>query len=385
MEIGNNNQNLKLEYPDFFKQHKNTKGCEKLFFDLSGVTLKDFLSQKYVTEGLTPKEIASIFGCSYSTIYLKLKFYKLNRNCHDAKIVARKRKIRIGEYNKTPTDIETETGRKFLDIIVELTNQGLSPSEIARELKLSNQTYIRQFIKKDEYKTIEVLYPNIFKNKRSLEENEKIFYETTGKNLKDFLYQKYVTEKFSTYKISPLFGCDASTIYKKLKYYGFSRNLKEARDILIKNGEIDYAKISWKRRQTSKKSLANSNNQDMALEILKSKFEFHLINSGIKNLEIVVGYNDWCIIPGKEVDIPIIIFDLENGNVYKFSIEYNGCYWHQNKNKSDTDKGTFLHFNGWTHKIILDNLSNHKIEIEIENVVNEIIDSTLSERKTFNN
>lgn len=376
----NSNQNLNPMYPNFFKQHKNTKEYEKLFFELSGMQLKDFLFDKYVTKLLTPYEVAAFFGCSYSTIYNKLKYYGLNRSNLEDAINKRKKIKKTGEYTKTPVDIEIETGRKFIDIITELTNDGLSPSEIARKLKLTNQTHVRQAFNKSKYKSEQILFHNIFKQKRPIKISEKIFFEKTGENLRDFLFKKHVTDELSTYKIAPMFGCDNSTTYDKLVYYGFARDLKTSRDILIKNGDINYAEINWKGRQTANKSRSNSNSQDMTFEIFKSKLELCLINKDITDVEILTSCGQWCILIGREVDITITIFDLTNNNYYKIAVEYNSDYWHRNREKNDADKKFFLVKNGWTYAVIPDNLSNKKIEITFEKVVNEIMQDINTDR-----
>lgn len=381
-EVICNNSNLDLNpiYPDFFRQRKNTVEYEKLFFELSGMQLQDFLFDKYVTNELPISKIASFFNCSYTTIYLKLKHYNLNRNVHEAAIVERKKVIKKGEYTNTPLDIEIKTGRKFIDIITELTNEGLSPSEIGIKLKLTNQTHIRQAFNMSKYKNQEVLFPNIFKQKRPIECSERLFFEKTGENLRNFLFEKHITSGFSTYEIAPMFGCDNSTIHDKLVHYGFARNLKESRRELIKRGIINYPEINWKGRQTSKKSSSHSNNQDMALGIFKIKFELHKINRDITDINIIIGSNEWCILIGKEVDIAICIFDETNDNYYRIAVEYNSDYWHKNRLKCDADKESFLVKKGWAYTVIPDNLSNEKIEIEIEKVINKIIKDIKADR-----
>lgn len=353
---------------------------EANFLEFTGISLKDFLVENYTNNFMNAKEIADLIGCSEGTIYKWLKFYKLNRNSYDGAVAVRKKSKRKGEYANTPIDIEIKTGRPFIDIIRELNEKGLSPSEMARELKLTNQTHIRKVIKEEEYKNIPQIYPNVFKKGRRFTQCEEIFYEKTGLNLRDVLYDKYVNEGLSTYKIAALFKTDNGTIYNKIKIYGFNRDRKSARKKLIENGDVNYKEIGYKARATMKKSISHSNNQEMARELFKAKFEKRILfDDSIKNLEVIIGYNEWSILKVKEVDIPIIIYDNKFDVFYKYAIEYNGDKWHTlNKTK---DKMKMLNDSRWKFKIVVDDLSFEKIEIQIEKIVNEIISEVLKNQK----
>lgn len=375
------NSNTDSIYSNIFKNNHSIEDLEKAFYELSGMNLKDFLYEKHIKEGLPPTKIAPLFGCSVSSIYLKLKHYGFNRSCRDASIAKEKKEHRKGIYTKTPLQIELETGRKFEDIVNEYMNLGLAPSEIAKKLKLTNQTHIRKILKENEYKQIEILYPNIFKNGRKLYECEELFFKLTGMNLKEFLHQKYVEEGLSTYEIAAMFGCVNKVIHQKLKKYGFSRNLSEARKVLMKNGKINYTEIGNKSRSTSKKTYTHSNNQNLAREILKEKFENIFLSPETDGLELVTGYQEWCILRDKEVDIPIIIIDKTIEKFHKISIEYNGKHWHDEER--DFKKKSLLTDSDWNYNLVLDNLSYAKIEEQIESVCNDIISFALDYRNYY--
>ena len=358
-------------------QGKKLEEAERLFFEKTDITLKEFLSQKYVKEGITTKQLAAMFDCSNSTMYLKLKGYNIARNPMESTrnfLLRQNKKIRT-QFNKKPSDIEFETGKKFVDVVKEYLSQGYAPSEIARELKLANQSNIQKILKALERGNQEVVYPNIFGNNRKIEKSEQLFFENFGMNLREFLYQKYVSEKYSTYEIAPLFGVTASTIYQKVKFYGFSRNLGEARRLLIDKGDINYKKILIKSKKTSRKSSSNSNNQEFIRDIFKYHFENICCEEQFEHIEVVIGYDDWSILKDKEIDIPIIIINNQTNQFFKFAIEFNGKHVHstQERTKNDEKKVKRLVSNGWTFYEIWDSPYHSVMEGDVIKIVDLII------------
>lgn len=62
--------------------------------------------------------------------------------------------------------------------------------------------------------------------------------------------------------------------------------------------------------------------------------------------EVIVGLNNISILnKGYEIDIPIII--IKNGRLYKFAIEYNGSYWHRDKER-DLEKSIEIKDKGYS-------------------------------------
>lgn len=365
-----------INYPNIFKNRHSRKEEEDIFYKLTGINLKDFLYEKYINENLTIDDIAKIFSCSYTTIYNRIKYYGFNRSVRENEILKRKNIQRNGEYTKTPLDIEIETGRKFTDIVLEYTEQGLAPSEIARKLKLTNQTHIKKTLKQLEYNKIEPLYPDVFKNRRTLNQCEKIFLDKYRMNLKDFLYQKHVVEGLSTYAIAPLFGCNNSSIHNHLKHYGFANNLSQARKRLIKDGAINYNDIFHKGRATAQKSQAKSNAEEWTRYIFKNKLYEKVIRHNLEILELITGVNELNILHGKEVDMAFIIINTKLNKFFKFAIEFNGNYWHKDIER-DIEKSENLASKNWICYTITDDLSNMKIEDKIDDICNKIANNVL--------
>lgn len=280
--------------------------------------------------------------------------------------------------HKTRTDIEKETGRKFIDICKELREEGLSPSEIARKLNLSSPNvvtgafYNEKIEKKREISTATLT--DLFGGKKQA--FEKKFTEQMKMHPKDFFYQKYIAEQLSIMDIALMFGVSSKTIGRYLKYFNISKSMAQSRQDAISKGKIDYEKIVRKARRTTKKTrfvYDNTNPQVMACEIFKEKFESLLAHYNLSDIEVVVGYNEWGILKSKEVDIPIIIINTNKNTFSKYAIEYNGEIWHSDEHR-DKNKQEYLTLKGWGYYTILDsNGSLIKIRNQIDKIVKDII------------
>lgn len=278
------------------------------------------------------------------------------------------------EYNKTPRDIEKETGKKFIDLCKDYVTKGFSPTEIAKELKLKSSAYISQTLNREIYNQKksdkeDLLHDFNYTHKSTI---EKLFPDLFGMSYREFLNQKYVIEKMSTKDVSLLLNIEPKTLNRHLNQYGLVKTLSEARQDAIHNGLIDYDKINAKARKTKNKSIVWSSKQEVAREVLKSFFE-EFINTNNIDCEIIIGFNEWGILKDKEIDIPIIIIDQKNYNYKKYSIEYSGKHWHIDREGEDKEKESRLKTNGWKHFIIWDSPTNSKVESDVIKVAEEII------------
>lgn len=379
----------------------STSKIEEIVKKNTGKEFKEILFELYTVKDEPIKEISELFACSDSTIRQKIKEYKLLRSesystkkrreitqkiKKNNKIIANKKKsnkkqTKIDDtldklnriYIKTPKDIEEETGKVFVEIVQDYIKKGYSPSQIAKELKLNNQTHIQKSIKNLEYSNQEIIYPNIFGKGKRLKDSERLFYETTGLSLIEFLKSKYVDEGLSTHAIAPLFGTSAGTILSKLKAYGLNRNLSEARKLLIEKGEINYSQIHVKRTITVENEDNDSKTQRLAGEL----FHIHLadILADIDEVEVVIGYNNWFILNNKEVDIPIIVIDKKIEKIYKYAIEYQGEHVHSSdeRKKSDIAKKDRLENSDWIYFALWDSPYFNIIENRVIEIIKEII------------
>lgn len=282
--------------------------------------------------------------------------------------------VRSLGYNKTPKIIEKETGRKFTDICSEMLQQGLSPTEIARELRLKSSQFIKSTIYVENTKgSLETsLFPTLFEAVKNGARIQEEFYKHTGIQYKDFLYQKYIQEGLSYYEIAELLGCITyKSVCNHVRKYGFAKNKSQARQDAIKKGKIDYRNIIASTKKTARKSNTYSNVQEMVRDIFKEEFLDALLIKGLDNVEVIIGFNDWGILKSKEVDIPIIVIE---GNVFKkYSVELNSD-WHEERVDSDNKKALDLEKKGWNHFELFYNSSNFgELSNDVKNIVDKII------------
>jgi hypothetical protein len=289
------------------------------------------------------------------------------------------------EY-KTVSDIKKEYGSSFTELCNEFFKEGYSISEISRILNLKAPSSVTSGIRQE----AELKKKSENKLNRSEKENysrlklkqfENKFYANTGIELKVFIKQKYVEEKWSLRELTEYFGRDLNNFIKTMKIYGIKiRNLSESRISAIETGKINYSKINAKSRKSTLKARYNNvlNNytpQEMFRDYIKEAMENYFIENNIRHFEVIIGFNNWGILFDSEVDIPIVIFNSFNGKYMKFSIEYSGKLWHEVREEVDSMKKERLLLKGWIHFDIIEyrNNTNEDIINNAKDTVNRII------------
>lgn len=288
------------------------------------------------------------------------------------------------ENYKTITQIELETGKQFIDIYNELSEKGLSQTEIARQLGLRGPHIISSYLHKIKLRSREKKVSNI---RKKLEENnlgfdirnlENIFPKLFNIEYRDFLYQKYIIEGYSKVELAELLGCSIESVERHLKLYNIKKSLSQARQDAIERGKVNYKTILSKARKTLKKSKHNSYSQELIHTLIQEELTNILAKNNIDHLEVVVGLNEWGILRDKEVDIPIIIIDLKNNTFSKYSLEVQGEYWHRERQSHDKNKSMRLTKNGWKHFEIETSNIFSEVDNSVKNIAKHIIDDFLN-------
>lgn len=357
----------------FNKNMKRTSlsDYEKLFKEATNKDYKEYLYNAFINEDKTSDEIANYLNMKLSILKNHLKHYGIKKDyVPDTDSV----------MNKTPSMIEKETGRKFVDIYNELANQGLSLTEITMKLHIKNistvSTYLHRIKQQEKGFDESKLIIKGLKGK-GIDYIEKMFREQLGIEYKDFLKQKYIDEGFPISHIVELTGISNKNIERRLKEYGFRKTRSQIRQEQMKRGTINYDKILSKGRK-SRNNSKSSHKQDLLINLLKYKLE-SMFNE-LENIEIIIGYNEYCILGSMEVDIPIIIF--KDDKVYKIAIEYDGDVWHKDREDINIDKEIKLIENKWFFIQIEETNSESSSLGKVEEKVNLIIDQI---KKYINN
>lgn len=345
------------------------KEYEQTFFEATGIEYRTFLEQKFIYDGYSKPEIASMLGLKVSKVVSQLSNYDILKSNYTNDLESG------DKYTKTITMIEKETGRKFKDIYDELVDQGLTVTEIAAKLELKTMsaisTHLYRLKREEERKTNNKLIVQGLSGQMP-DVVERMFREQTGMEIKDFLKEKYIDEGLSLDDLADLLGMSARRLGDKVKNYGIYKTVSQSRQDAMKNGTLNYNEIHKKARLSRAKNFSRSSKQDMFRELIKHHAQ-NLLNE-YRDIEIITGYNEYSILDTLEIDIPIIIFYKEK--VIKLAIEYDGDYWHENR-ENDIEKDKLLKEKKW-NLIRVEELGNKGnnlvlLETKAKNVINEII------------
>jgi transposase len=314
----------------------------------TGITYKELLYQLYITDKLSKNQVAQRLGLSSNRIERHLVKYNIKR------VYVNQSKGK--KYSKTPSDIQNETGRPFVEVVKELMDQGLSITEVTKQLELKSVSMVSQKLHLYQHEQeMKLLTDNDFvlPGLKALKTKgvEKRFREQLGIEYKDWLKQKYIDEGLSPFDIQKLTNISIPTLLKNFSLYGINKSLSQSRKDSIRTGKINYKDITSKSRKTMNKT-TSSNKQELMRDTIKYYLEKQINQLKENNIEIVVGFNDWGILEFKEVDIPIIV--IKGDKIRKYSVEVNGENWHEPLKESDQLKTNELINKGWNHFIFKD-------------------------------
>ena len=154
-----------------------------------------------------------------------------------------------------------------------------------------------------------------------------------------------------------------------LKELGLARTQKEA--AILANPKRDWTEILTKGRKTllERNRVGSSDKEDYLRQ--KINIELHL---KFPDLEFIVGANNRTVLKGKEIDIPIIA--IKRNKIVRIAVEYNGWYWHKDKEEKDDIKKKELENLGYKVFIVASKkgASPKQINKDIDNVINSIVE-----------
>lgn len=144
------------------------------------------------------------------------------------------------------------------------------------------------------------------------------------------MYIFYLND-MSLAEIANIYGRSTRAIQNIFKKINLNRDKFEAQRIAVK--KRDYAKIRKTYKKTMKERFVE--NQLFGSKIEQYiRLEFSQKLNDLLPYESIVGINT--VTNTGELDIPIIIF--KNDKVYRFGVEVDGTYFHENKVMKDTKK-----------------------------------------------
>lgn len=152
-----------------------------------------------------------------------------------------------------------------------------------------------------------------------------------------------------------MFDEKPDTMFRKLKKIGLSLSPTEAAENVTKRGRRDSAKALSKGRLTRLRNIeenggGGSKNENIFRNYIATVMHEYLPT---EKYEYVIGVNAINIIGNKEIDVPIMIYDVESQVIHRFAVEYNGDCYHMEEN--DKEKEQLLHEKGWKYIAVFEN------------------------------
>lgn len=168
---------------------------------------------------------------------------------------------------------------------------------------------------------------------------------------------------YSTSDIAKRYNVTVRAIQIHLKKIGLVRDKYEAQ--AIAKTKRNYKDIILKGKNTMLKNGIGTSNKE---EYLRKRLNIELQLNFPKD-DVIVGLNNTTVLDGKEIDIPIVV--IRGNKVIKIAVEYDGYYWHKNKN-SKVDP---LKEKGYKLFIVCskENATDKQINEDIETTIKEVI------------
>jgi len=188
------------------------------------------------------------------------------------------------------------------------------------------------------------------------------------------IYKMRYIFKYTTGEIANCFLTrNERSVQAWLKTLKWQLDMFEVQKRIVDRGRRDYKQIRNKSKETKLQRM-NSKPE----EYTRQKLNVYLPQI-MPDKEIVVGLNNVSILNGgSEIDIPILI--LSEGKIYKYAVEYNGGYWHNEdnrhkdiiKNKATKEKGYKMYIFE-VFKNATENQTREEIDKQIESLCEDIL------------
>lgn len=168
-------------------------------------------------------------------------------------------------------------------------------------------------------------------------------------------YYLCVEKHLSARDIMSLFDFTYGTVHLRLKNLGLNLSHEEGIEAKKNRKSQDYGKSfrSGQRTRTKHHSSTSTKNEDRT-RIRISQFIDECLNDS--KYETIVGLSNTAILGGREIDIPVVIYNRENNRIYRFAVEYNGDYYHSEER--DTDKKMLAKQKSWHYLAIVESSSS---------------------------
>ena len=203
--------------------------------------------------------------------------------------------------------------------------------------------------------------------------------------IKKMYFFVYAAE-LCTSEIALIFGKDRLTISKVLRSFGMNVSRKEARKRIEKSGRGNHRQsLIVSKKAMLNRAIKNGVTGNNSENICRASIETHLYTFlDVNRYEFIVGLSSYAIIPPKEIDIPIIIYEKETNTYYRYAIELDGDIWHKKIKEYDIEKNNVIMKTDW--KLIRiwfesKEKSKEKIEAGFRKIADDVCEIISSDMK----
>ncbi len=165
-------------------------------------------------------------------------------------------------------------------------------------------------------------------------------------------------QKLTTWQIATYYNIDQRYFQRRIKNLGLNKTHRDGNIDAVKQRVREYDKIQKSRRKTT---LEYMSEQFLMGSIKENYFRTYLAETlpeyiNTQNYDVIVGVNTLNI---REIDIPIMIYNISNGQVTRICVEYHGESFH--RNDSDKKKNQLIQ-RGWKYIAIWDVSTNVELK-----------------------
>ena len=172
------------------------------------------------------------------------------------------------------------------------------------------------------------------------------------------LYYLIFEKKYSAKQLMPVINLSHGTLQTQLRNLGLNLKHEEGIERKKERRSHNYEKsIRAGKKTRAKFQFENisldSKNQDYVRTQL-ANYIYDYFDS--KRYEAIIGISNTGILGTLEIDIPAIIYDVVEHQVYRFAVEYNGSFFHSTT--KDENKKELAKMKGWYYLAIIETSSD---------------------------
>lgn len=203
-------------------------------------------------------------------------------------------------------------------------------------------------------------------SKEETELNEVLKKVKKYKNQRQFRYftseEEYIRvlayysciKKLSRKQLARITGDNYNTIATRLVNYGINNTVEEGYRRKKENGTQDYHRTIIAGKTTTRKAQVDnlssgSEKQLYARNYLADKIGIYF---SPEEFDAIVGCSNTGILGAKEIDIPIIIYNIKSKKLIRIALEYNGDPFHDEE--KDMEKKKMANNRGWFYIRLID-------------------------------